>query len=288
MPRRGLGKGLAALIPEVEQEPTEGVVEVEVVRIVPNRYQPRKEFDEKGLEELAESIRAHGIVQPVVVRKVGEEFELVAGERRWRAAAKAGLERIPAIVRQLSDAELVEVALIENLQREDLNPIEEAEAYRRLADEFGLSQEEVARRVGKSRPQVANTLRLLELPERVREAVRRGELTRGHAKALLAVEDRELLERLADTVVSRGLSVRETEELVRRAPKVGANQGRRRSEEDVGESAWRREMESRLMERLGTRVRICGDLEQGKVEVYYFNREGLEEVLRMLGAEGEL
>lgn len=293
MPRRGLGKGLAALIPEVVEEPGEGVVEIEVSRIVPNRYQPRREFDEEKLEELAESIRSHGLVQPVVVRKVGEQFELVAGERRWRAAARAGLERIPAVVREMSDSELLEVALVENLQREDLNPIEEAEAYRRLMDEFGLSQEEVARRVGKSRSQVANTLRLLHLPESVREAVRRGELSRGHAKALLGVADEEVLVRLAQTVLARGLSVRETEELVRRAASgdgAGRSAGRRAAAGGVGWvngelDAWRAEIEAKLMERLGTRVRISGDLERGKVEISYYGREELERVLRLVGIE---
>lgn len=293
MGRRGLGKGLAALIPEAEEASGEGVVEIEVEKIRPNRYQPRKAFDEAKLEELAESIRSHGVVQPIVVRLIGDAYELVAGERRWRAAVKAGIKKIPAVVREMSDSELLEVALIENLQRTDLNPMEEAEAYRKLASEFGLSQEEIAKRVGKSRSQVANTLRLLQLPPRVQESIRRGELSMGHAKALLGLERQQDILALCEDVVRKGLSVRETEEAVRR---LGRRKGRedKRYEpcsgvpegtesEGLEAVAWRRSVESALAERLGTRVRVVGSPVRGKVEISYFSAEDLERVLELVG-----
>ncbi len=211
--RKRLGRGLAALLPETEGE----LRTVPLERILPSPFQPRKRFNPSELEELARSIRDRGILQPLLVREIAPEtYELVAGERRLRAAKMAGLSEIPVLVKHLSDEEALAVALIENLQREDLNPLEEAEGYRRLQEEFGYSQEEIARKVGRDRSTIANSLRLLRLPPEVQEDLWEGRLSAGHARALLALEDRELILTARQEILRRGLSVRETERLVRR------------------------------------------------------------------------
>ena len=218
---RGLGRGLGALIPELEVAESEGRLEIPIGQIRANPFQPRREFDPIKLGELAESIREHGVLQPVLLRRMEGGYELVAGERRMRAAEMAGLAKIPAVIGDFADSAMMEIALVENLQREDLNPIEEAEAYRRLLDEFGLTQEEVAQKVGKSRPAIANTLRLLNLPAPVREDLSAGRTTVGHARAILGLKSEgEQLDAWKD-VVSSVMSVRETEELVRRRGEIG-------------------------------------------------------------------
>jgi len=279
--KKGLGKGLGALIPGID--PTErerqGVVELEIGQIKPNPDQPRKEFDEVRLEELALSIKEHGIVQPVIVRKVGDGYELVAGERRWRAAQLAGLTKVPALVREFTEAERMEIALIENLQREDLNPLEEAEAYRALMDAFGLTQEALAKRLGRSRSQVANTLRLLQLPDRVQEEIRAGRLSMGHAKVLGGVEDPAELVALAEKVVSEGLSVRELEELLRPREKRERPRAKVRAKLPPDLAA----VERRLREQLGTPVKLHWSGERGRVEITFFGEEGLNRLLEALG-----
>lgn len=281
MSKKGLGKGLGALIPGID--PTErerqGVVELEIGQIKPNPDQPRKEFDEVRLEELALSIKEHGIVQPVIVRKVGDGYELVAGERRWRAAQLAGLTKVPALVREFTEAERMEIALIENLQREDLNPLEEAEAYRALMDAFGLTQEALAKRLGRSRSQVANTLRLLQLPDRVQEEIRAGRLSMGHAKVLGGVEDPAELVALAEKVVSEGLSVRELEELLRPREKRERPRAKARAKLPPDLAA----VERRLREQLGTPVKLHWSGERGRVEITFFGEEGLNRLLEALG-----
>lgn len=281
MSKKGLGKGLGALIPGID--PTErerqGVVELEIGQIKPNPDQPRKEFDEVRLEELALSIKEHGIVQPVIVRKVGDGYELVAGERRWRAAQLAGLTKVPALVREFTEAERMEIALIENLQREDLNPLEEAEAYRALMDAFGLTQEALAKRLGRSRSQVANTLRLLQLPDRVQEEIRAGRLSMGHAKVLGGVEDPAELVALAEKVVSEGLSVRELEELLRPREKRERPRAKVRAKLPPDLAA----VERRLREQLGTPVKLHWSGERGRVEITFFGEEGLNRLLEALG-----
>ena len=208
-----LGRGLSALLPEAEGE----LRTVPIETIVPSPFQPRKRFAEEELAELAASIRERGILQPLLVREIAPEtYELVAGERRLRAAKMAGLSEVPVLIKNLSDEEALSVALIENLQREDLNPLEEAEGYRRLMEEFGFSQEEIARRVGKDRSTVANALRLLKLPEEIQEDLWEGRLSAGHARALLALEDRKIMLEARNEILKRGLSVRETERLVKR------------------------------------------------------------------------
>lgn len=282
MSRKGLGRGLGALIPEIDpaERERQGVVELEIGQIKPNPNQPRKEFDEVRLEELALSIKEHGIVQPILVRKAGKGYEIVAGERRWRAAQLAGLTKVPVLVREFTEAERMEIALIENLQREDLNPIEEAEAYRTLMESFGLTQEVLAKRLGRSRSQVANTLRLLQLPDPVQEEVRAGRLSMGHAKVLGGVEDPARQVALAHKVVAEGLSVRELEEQLRpREKREKAPRGKSRAKLPPDLAA----VEQRLREQLGTPVKLHWTGERGRVEITFFGEEGLNRLLDVLG-----
>lgn len=284
MSRKGLGRGLGALIPEVEvsDQEKEQIRMLELALVRSNPKQPRKEFDEEKLAELTASIREHGIVQPIVVRPVGDLFEIVAGERRWRAAKLAGLEAVPALVREFSDGETMEIALIENIQRHDLNPIEEAEAYRALIEEYGLTQDDVGRRLGKSRPQVTNTLRLLELAPYCRAEVIAGHLTMGHAKVLLGVSELALQEALARRVVAERLSVRETEELVKRGKDAKA-EPKAPGVKDPNMVA----LEAMLRYRFGNPVRIVTGEKKGRVEIEYFGDEDLSRILELLGLKDE-
>ncbi len=283
MTKKGLGRGLGALIPEVEvnDRDRDSIMELELALVHPNPNQPRKEFDQNRLEELASSIREHGIVQPLVVRPRGQHYEIVAGERRWRAAKLAGLGKVPALVREFSEAETMEIALIENLQREDLNPLEEADAYRLLMDRFQLTQEDLARRLGKSRSQVANTLRLLQLGAGARDEVRSGRLSMGHAKVLLGIPDVEKQGRLAVRAASEGLSVRQVEELTREsvAPKPGGRKREATLAPDL------KAVEEQLRERFGTPVKIQVSGEKGRLEVTFFGEEGLNRILEVLGID---
>ena len=254
------------------------LVSLPIDSILPNPDQPRKEFDEVRLEELALSIKEHGIVQPILVRKVGDGYEIVAGERRWRAAQLAGLSRVPALVREFSEAERMEIALIENLQREDLNPMEEAEAYRTLMESFGLTQEALAQRLGRSRSQVANTLRLLQLPARVQEEVRAGRLSMGHAKVMCGVEDPERAVALAEKVVAKGLSVRELEAELTPREKRAKARGKVKLPPDLAA------VEQQLREQLGTPVKLHWSGGRGRVEITFFGEEGLNRLLEALGA----
>lgn len=285
MSKKGLGRGLGALIPEVEvsERDKESILELEIGQIRPNPNQPRKEFDQVRLEELAASIKEHGIVQPIVVRPKGKEYEIVAGERRWRAAQLAGMAKVPALVREFSEAETMEIALIENLQREDLNPLEEAEAYRVLMETFKLTQEELAQRLGRSRSQIANTLRLLQLSPGAREEVRAGRLSMGHAKVLLGIADPQQQELLATRVVAEGLSVRDVEELMREgAPVVKQVKSRKGNlPPDM------RDVESRLREWFGTPVKLHMNGEKGRLEITFFGEDGLGRILDALGVGGE-
>jgi ParB family chromosome partitioning protein len=281
--RRGLGKGLNAIIGEamLEEERHESRgMEIPLERLSANPFQPRAEFDAEKLEELAESIRLHGVLQPVVVRRLGDDYQIIAGERRWRAAQMAGLKAIPAVVRELDDAGMIQVALIENLQREDLNPIEEAAAYRKLMDEFDTTQEQLSATLGKSRSAIANAVRLLNLPDEVQEHVAQGRLSGGHARCLLAVSGTDLQLRLADEVIEKGLSVRQTEELVK---KLARNVSRETMESiprtpDPDVVAVMR----RLGERLGTKVKITGSSGKGKLEIEYYSEDDLERIFEII------
>jgi ParB family chromosome partitioning protein len=270
--KQALGRGLSALLPGRGEDVPRGTYgrEVEIGRLVPSRFQPRRDFSAGTLDELAASIREQGIVQPIVVVSRGEKYEIVAGERRWRAAAQAGLERVPIVVREKgSDKEMLEIALVENLQREDLNPLEAAAAYARLREEFHLTQEDVARRVGKDRATVANALRILKLPASVREKVREGSLSAGHAKALAALTSADDQERLAEEILRRALSVRQTEKRVASYGSEGKVVRERRSDPFV------RDAEEKLSRRLKSRVRIVRRRRGGKIEIAFGSEDEL-------------
>jgi ParB family chromosome partitioning protein len=287
--RQALGRGLSALIPEKPAAPPPPPAppqdarytrEVDLDLIDPNPLQPRTRFDEARLQELAESISTTGLVQPVVVRRKGERFEIVAGERRWRAAQIAGLLRLPVHVTEVGDQDLLRTALIENIQREDLNPIEEAMAYKRLGDESGLTQEQIAAAVGKDRATVANHLRLLRLPDQVRARVASGELSMGHARALLAVEDTAALLKAVDQVIAGGLSVRVTEALARKLsePPVAPADTPPPPEKDVHT----RQAEEKLRVALGTRVSIHRKGKGGRVEIEFVSEDELIRLYELL------
>lgn len=271
-----LGRGLAALIPQRPVAST-AVAEVPVARIRPNPYQPRRHVDDAGLEELAASIREHGVLQPVLVTETLDGYQLIAGERRVRASRLAGLERIPALVRQLADRDQLEVALVENVQRADLNPIEEALAFRQLIDEFGLTQEQVSDRVGKARATIANTLRLLDLHADVQGAVVDGRVAEGHARALGGLSLGAQAQALR-AVVRGGLSVRQTEELVRRlrAPRPATATQGPRLDPDL------ERVEARLRERLGTKVSLSRTRTGGRIVIEYYSDEELDRLYERL------
>ncbi|WP_456432348.1 ParB/RepB/Spo0J family partition protein [Thermosulfuriphilus sp.] len=282
--RKPLGKGLDALLPSEEifgPQPQENYFLCPLEAIRPNPYQPRKRLDEKALEGLAASIRQKGLIQPLVVREISPgAYELIAGERRWRAAQLAGLERVPVVIKDVSPAEVMELALIENIQRADLNPLEEAEAYARLIEEFGLTQEEVARRVGKDRSTIANFLRLLKLPEYLKEDLLEGRLSMGHTRALLAVDDPDRQRSLRDQAIKKGLSVRQLEQLIRRE----ASRAAPRASEDPNLRALTEEL-SRI---LGSRVQIISGRKKGRLLIEFHSPEELSRIidrLRSLGGE---
>jgi len=283
--RRPLGRGLGALIPEGPPATPPAERRVPIGEIRPNPRQPRRFFDEDRLTELAESIRHQGILQPLVVRRVEHGYELIIGERRFRAAQRAGLDRVPVVVKDITDAESLEMALVENIQREELTPIEEALAYRQLMEEFHLTQEEVANRVGKSRPVVTNLLRVLQLPEEIKEEVDRGNLSVGHARTLLALETPEQQLELARKIMRQGLSVRETETLVARAPErllaeaaLPSSENERSARPDLFISA----LEEELIRALGTKVRLHPRKKGGRIEIEYYSNEELEGLVRRL------
>jgi ParB family transcriptional regulator, chromosome partitioning protein len=282
-PKRALGRGLSALIPQagavpLSGEPVPGVLRLPLERIARDSAQPRKAFDAQALRALADSIQAQGVIQPILVRRDGVGYRLIAGERRWRAAQLAGLHEIPAIVREATESEAFALALVENLQRTDLNPIEEAEGYRRLVDEFGLTQEEVSVRVGKERSTVANAMRLLGLPLAVKEKVAAGALSMGHARALLGAVDAERTA-LAERVTADGLSVRETERLVQTQRRPAAVPGRRPKPSSTASS---RALVEQLQRALGTKVRLEDRGGRGTLAIDFFSYEDLERIVRLL------
>jgi ParB family chromosome partitioning protein len=274
--RPALGKGLSALIPDAPEPARTVPVELDIDRLVPNTYQPRGQFDDARLEDLAQSIKSNGVIQPIVVRRVGDQFHIIAGERRWRAAQKAGLTKVPVVVRDVRAGEersVLEMALIENIQRENLNPIDEALAYKRLADEFSLTQEQIATAVGKDRATVANVLRLLRLPAEVRADVAAGSLSMGHARALLSLTNEGEQRRIAREVIGRSLSVRDTESIVRKATEAPARVAAvdKPAQADVHTRA----AEERLRLRFGTRVRIVRQGAKGRIEIDFGSEDEL-------------
>ena len=277
--RPALGRGLSALIPESPLAPpasSEHPLEVDIDLLRPNKFQPRTHMDDGRIDELSRSIRSNGVIQPIVVRKAERGYEIVAGERRWRASQRAGLLKVPIVVRDIPDDRLLAAALIENIQREDLNPIEEAVAYRRLSDEFGLTQEQIAESVGKDRSSIANFVRLLKLPPPVRDLVASDALSMGHARALLGVPDEAVQTRLAKDIAEKKLSVRETEALVKRVTEPPA------AREETPKDVHTRAAEERLRFALGTRVRIQRKGKGGRIEIDFGDEDELQRIYEHL------
>ncbi len=275
----GLGRGLDALLGDFDataRPDAAGIRELEIEKLYPNPDQPRKEFDKERLEELAGSLKRHGMVQPIVVRKNGERYMIVTGERRYRAAKLAGLTKVPVVVRDFGTDEILEIALIENIQRENLNPIEEAAAISFLMQQHDLTQEEVSERLSKSRPAVANALRLLSLPEPVKKLIRSGVLSAGHGRALAVLEDAAVQERLAKQAVENRCSVRAMEQLVKAAAGEETKEKKPRKERPMDADLY--DAEERMRERLGTKVKITGGKRRGKIVIEYFSADALQDI----------
>ncbi len=281
MTRKPLGRGLGALLSADQTGAGEQPDEIAIDSVEPSSMQPRTRFDEARLEELAKSIRANGVVQPLLVRRKGSNYELIAGERRWRAAQLAGLTHVPVVVRNVPDDKVLELALIENIQREDLNPIEEAQAYKKLIDSIGLTQESLAERVGRDRSYITNFLRLLRLPEDIRRLIEDGKLSTGHARSLLGTNDVDTQRRIARRIIERGLSVRETERLMRELEKPQSKpRGAKVKDNDPNVRA----AETKLRRHLGTQVRITQNQngQTGRIEIEFYNPADLERLFRLL------
>jgi len=282
--RMALGKGLAALIPEVEQEETKTLIICGIEEVIPNRSQPRKSFDESKLQELAASIKRNGILEPLLVRKVEQGYEIIVGERRWRAAQKAGLKEVPVLVKEVEGREALEMSLIENLQRENLNPIEEAGGYKRLIEEFGISQEELGTRVGKDRTTVTNTLRLLKLPPEVIDQIIQNHITSGHARAILSLETNEKQKEFCTLIIQKGLSVREAEALAKHW--AGRPKRSTPSEVRIGElTSQLNALQDTLRRCLATKVQIIPKGKKGKIEIEYYSFEDLERIMETILAD---
>lgn len=287
---RGLGKGLGALIPQLEEEDGQNTTEISIHQIVPNPFQPRQKFDDELLRELADSIKTHGVLQPLLVRKVQDQYQLIAGERRLRASKLAGLTTVPVIVKDFSDQTAMEIALVENLQREDLSPLEEAEAYKRLIHEFNLTQEQIAQVVGKSRSAVANTLRLLNLTSEVREKLQENEITMGHARALLALETPIEQIEACQTIISNELNVRETEKLINqilygdvsRETILETSTTTPLTPKKQTEDPNLRDLTEKLTLHFGTKISIKGQPNKGRLEIEYYSQEEFERILDLL------
>ncbi|PZX03736.1 ParB family chromosome partitioning protein [Psychrobacillus insolitus] len=275
---KGLGKGINALFPGEDLEPLEVVQQISLVDIKPNPFQPRKVFDEEALKELAESIKEHGVLQPIIIRKKGSKFEIVVGERRYRASQEVGLEEIPAVVRELNDQQMMELAILENLQREDLTPIEEAEAYQKLMEHLSLTQEQLAFRLGKSRPHIANHIRLLSLPEEVRAAISIGELSMGHGRALLGLKKKKTIPLIMQKTLKENLNVRQLEALVQRLNDNVPRETKQEENKDI----FTKEKESELREIFGTSVSITKNKNKGKIEIEFYSEDDLERILQLL------
>jgi ParB family transcriptional regulator, chromosome partitioning protein len=283
--KKKLGKGLEALIPRAETPQTEkdgtfsvpgGAMQIGIEKISPNPYQPRKDFNPEKLAELVNSIKENGVLEPVILRSAGDRYELIMGERRFRAATAAGLRTIPAIIREANDNEMLEIALIENLQREDLNSMEEAEGYKILIEKFSLTQEELAKKIGMDRATIANTLRLLNLPQEIRDCISKNTLTEGHGRAILSVENTVQQLALAKKVIKRGLSVRETEAMAKKVTESGSSGAE--SQKDIHIL----DLEEELMEFFGTKVRIKHRGKRGRIEVEYYSEDEFQRILEKL------
>ncbi|WP_102348071.1 ParB/RepB/Spo0J family partition protein [Bacillus sp. Marseille-P3661] len=279
---KGLGKGIGAFFSDVGDvlDQQDKIQEVKVKECRPNPYQPRKTFDDDSIQELKESIENHGILQPIVVRKSIKGFDIVVGERRYRAAKAAGLDTIPVIVRDYTEQQMMELALIENLQREDLNPVEEAQAYQTLIEQLKLTQEELSKRLGKSRPHIANHIRLLTLPAPVQTLISKGELTMGHGRTLLGLKNKENIVPLAEKIKKENLNVRQVEQLVQRLNETVPRETKK-PQKDV----FIKQQESRLRDRFGTSVAIKQNKNKGKIEIEFYSPEDLNRILELLEDE---
>ena len=279
--RMALGKGLGALLPELGQAESKTLLYCGIEEIIPNPSQPRKHFDESKLQELVDSIREKGILEPLIVRRSDQGYELIVGERRWRAAQKAGLKEVPVLVKEVEGREALEISLIENLQRENLNPIEEAEAFKYLIEEFHISQEDLSDRIGKDRTTVTNTLRLLKLPSEIRNQLLENRITPGHARAILSLEDREKQKELCALIVKKGLSVREAEGLAKRwSAKLRKTTPSVKKTEDLENQL--RSLQDALRKGLGTKVHILQKGNRGKIEIEYYSHEDLERIIETI------
>ncbi len=283
--KKGLGRGLEALLGDLESPFTEDgtgeaskeVAEISIKLIKPNKSQPRKTFDQEKIEELAASIKEHGVIQPIILRKSGEGYEIVAGERRWRASREAGLKEIPAIVRDITDRENMIFAIIENLQREGLNPVEEAEGFQEMIEQYNLTQEEVSKSVGKSRPYITNQLRLLKLPVEIRKMLTEGQITTGHAKVLITINDEERQIALAEEIILKGLSVRALEKLIKGQTEKNKPAKTLKSKTPEAEL-----LERELETKLGTKIKITENGNNGAIEVRYFSIEDRDRIIEMM------
>ncbi|QGU96745.1 ParB/RepB/Spo0J family partition protein [Clostridium bovifaecis] len=274
----GLGKGLGALIPD-ETAQEDSIMKIDINLIKANNEQPRKSFDEEKIIQLSESIKQHGIIQPLVLKKEGKFYTIIAGERRWRAAKSIGLKEVPVVILDLNDKEVLEVSLIENIQREDLNPIEEAVAYKKLINDFSLTQEEVSKKIGKSRTAIANCMRLLNLDNRVQEYLIDGVISEGHGRALLSIEDKESQYKLAQTIIDESLSVREIETLIRN---INKKKSEKTSKTERENSPYYLDMQNKLEGLFNTKVTINSNGNKGKIQIEYYSEEELQRIMDIL------
>ena len=287
--KTGLGKGLGALIEMVETT-NDNVTELNINSIEPNLGQPRKYFDSEKINELAESIKKHGLIQPLIVSKEENVYRIIAGERRWRASKVAGLTKVPVVIKEVTPKEYMELAIIENIQREDLNPLEEAEAYERLHKEYNMTQDEIAESVSKSRPGVANIMRLLSLAEAVKPLLVDGSMSSGHAKCLLAIKDDKIQKDAADEIIKASLSVRQTEEYIRNLldGKLGAKKKVARKDKEDGRDVEIKYIENTLREIFNTKVLVKDDNNKGKIEIEYYSQDERERILEILQKKGNI
>lgn len=276
---KGLGKGINALFTNLETTKEDAVQEIAVKDIRPNPYQPRKIFTEEGIEELKQSIIQHGILQPIIVKKSIKGYEIVVGERRFRAAKEAGLKKVPVVVRDFTSSEMMELAVLENLQREDLTPIEEAAAYQTLLDKLDVTQEELAKRLGKSRPHITNHIRLLSLPRQIQELITQGTISMGHGRALLGLKNKDLTNKLVEKIVKEEMNVRQLEQYIQQ---LNENVPRETKKTPVKKDVFIQEQESMLRERFGTTVTISQRKKKGKIEIEFFSPEDLNRILELL------
>jgi ParB family transcriptional regulator, chromosome partitioning protein len=272
MKKKALGKGLEALLPDRLEEVTHAIIEIPIESIIPSKYQPRLEFDLERLESLAESVKKNGVLQPILVRKFNEDYQIIAGERRWKAAKMCGLKVVPVIIRDVVDAQVLELALVENLQREDLNPIEEAMAYKTMLEEFHLTHDELAGRIGKDRTSITNAIRLLKLPEEIRNLLSAGQLSMGHGRALLGIDDAHAQIRLAQRIVKEGLPVRAIEQAIQQKKKP--------KDKKVDRNV--RETEDTLQRALSTKVKIAVRKDKGKIIIYFSSLDEFDRIYKHL------